>query len=534
MKLFRDYAIITLDDDMAYQSDLFLSFFNSYIENPNLISGRRSHMMTYKNNGELLKYSDWNQKQRIITKPSFDIFLTGCSGIIYPPDILNINDDILPIINETITNDDFTLKYLATQKGITSKWISSNKLNNCPRMKPKTQLIYENSINNNIYINKLNIIINKIIVKNICAMYKNIQTGMTIYLLNIHNKNLRNNKLYFDLIAYSYCPIDINITFDIYFNNNSANCYFNESKKYFSDKNNNNQKMNIKIATCYMNESNKEIDDYYFPRAISKDNQFIKIFNYKKYLTTIFKSFICQDKNSCDLKVILLCKINTNKIPLLIDNKEYLCNSKKKYYNEVFPIIQTFKCSISNFSFNIKKSFISGLPSNEHQDTFDNDIIPNKFIISRIVIDNLDTGPIINNNHIIIIGKLNNNLEKMFYKFRINFLWPNLTLECKLKPYSKYVQSKIYCFHKLKINEEILIENQIIRSIDSNEELLLINEETLINIKLNSINAEHDIYSPYYKILKNYEILNKKEQIFYEVVIYLSLVIISIKIKLFF
>ena len=35
MKFFRDNAIITLDDDMIYESDLFESFFNAYIENPN-------------------------------------------------------------------------------------------------------------------------------------------------------------------------------------------------------------------------------------------------------------------------------------------------------------------------------------------------------------------------------------------------------------------------------------------------------------------------------------------------------------------
>ena len=39
-------------------------------------------------------------------------------GSIFPPDGLNINDELLPIINKTITCNDLTLKYLANIKGI--------------------------------------------------------------------------------------------------------------------------------------------------------------------------------------------------------------------------------------------------------------------------------------------------------------------------------------------------------------------------------------------------------------------------------
>jgi hypothetical protein len=49
MKLFRDYAIITLDDDIGYLDDTFESLFNAYIENHNIISGRRTHLMTQSN-----------------------------------------------------------------------------------------------------------------------------------------------------------------------------------------------------------------------------------------------------------------------------------------------------------------------------------------------------------------------------------------------------------------------------------------------------------------------------------------------------
>ena len=49
MKLFRNHAIITIDDDMGYTNDTFNSLFNAYLENPNLISGRRSHIIFFIN-----------------------------------------------------------------------------------------------------------------------------------------------------------------------------------------------------------------------------------------------------------------------------------------------------------------------------------------------------------------------------------------------------------------------------------------------------------------------------------------------------
>ena len=41
---YRDYAIITVDDDIIYTEDMFISLFNSYIEHPNIVSGRRGHL----------------------------------------------------------------------------------------------------------------------------------------------------------------------------------------------------------------------------------------------------------------------------------------------------------------------------------------------------------------------------------------------------------------------------------------------------------------------------------------------------------
>ena len=198
MKLFRDFAIITLDDDIGYTKDTFESLFNEYIDNPNVISGRRTHLMSYDNNGELKSYFEWKFEQKIRTKPEFDILLTNVGGSIYPPDILNINDEFLPIIKETITCDDLTLKYFENIKGIPIKWIYNKNMMGAKRRLPKTKsipLFKINSINNDICINKLNLLINKTKLTNLCVGYRNISTGNIIYLFDFYNKTKIKNIL---------------------------------------------------------------------------------------------------------------------------------------------------------------------------------------------------------------------------------------------------------------------------------------------------------------------------------------------------
>ena len=92
--------------------------------------------------------------------------LTNNGGSIFPPDILNINEDFKPIINETITCDDLTLKYYANLKGIPHKWVVNKNLMGIKKIikDPKIPTLYEiNHINNDICINKLDMMINELI-----------------------------------------------------------------------------------------------------------------------------------------------------------------------------------------------------------------------------------------------------------------------------------------------------------------------------------------------------------------------------------
>ena len=396
-----------------------------------------------------------------------------------------MNEEFLPIINETITCDDLTLKYFSIIKGIPHKWIINDHVMGIPRTLPKSQsipLFKINKVNNNICINKLNILIEKTYLKNLCINYKDISTGNIIHLFDFHNQHLMNEKLYFDLHAYSFCPIDSKLKFNIYFENYTANCLLNDSINL------NpciiNKILYRKIISCSMAfyDPNYPLNNYYFPKAINNDKLIINIYNYRTCLTAIFKEFFCIESNVCILKIVLYEKIKFNNFIFKINNNQYFCQAQEnlsvsKYF---FPVIKEFNCSYSDSFYELKNNFISGLHGNMNflNKTNNNADIPKQFIINRIVINNEKL-----NKNIIIIGNLMDHLANDIYYFSVFFFFPNIILQCYLKPYSKYVQSQICCINDKNIHfSGILIENQIVHTFKEDIEIILINKQTLLRL----------------------------------------------------
>ena len=324
MMKYRDYAIITLDDDIFYPSDTIISIYNSYINHPNIISGRRTHLINYKKNHEIEKYFRWNLGQIKIRNPEYNIFITTGAGAIYPPDILNIEKKHLNLINEVLTTDDIALKHFEIIKGIESIWVPNNfllgmKIKNVTNKVINKPLYAINVFYNDYNIKKLNIDINNQIIENSCIQYKNIKTGLTIHLFNLERINpIIYNTTFFSVDAYSYCPINNHLEFKIYFNNTFnnkvANCSFNNSysiiyknfKKYKTRK--------ILKAFCRINESILNFDDFYFPMAKANNIVNIDISNKRKYINIIFKDFFCINSFKCILASLFYKNMNKGHI----------------------------------------------------------------------------------------------------------------------------------------------------------------------------------------------------------------------------
>ena len=99
MMRYRDYAIITFDDDIYYSPYTVTSLYNSYVNHPNIISGRRTHLIKYKNNSQIDKYAQWIHEQMQIKDPNYNLFITTGAGALYPPDILNIEENYIYLIS---------------------------------------------------------------------------------------------------------------------------------------------------------------------------------------------------------------------------------------------------------------------------------------------------------------------------------------------------------------------------------------------------------------------------------------------------
>lgn len=121
MKKYKDYAIITIDDDVVYSADLIESLCKSYDKHKDCISARRVHKIIYRN-GYADAYEKWVMQYTQEASPSYDLFATGVGGVLYPPDILKIDDIKTDEIMECLYADDIFLKYIEQKLSIKTVW----------------------------------------------------------------------------------------------------------------------------------------------------------------------------------------------------------------------------------------------------------------------------------------------------------------------------------------------------------------------------------------------------------------------------
>lgn len=111
MQNHSDDIVITLDDDVIYDLDVFEKLYNSYLKYPNAVSAMRARAIKFNENNQFKSYSEWNNCSDITSGPSMSLLAIGVGGTLYPPNCMhNELFNIDNIFNLCPDADDLWLK----------------------------------------------------------------------------------------------------------------------------------------------------------------------------------------------------------------------------------------------------------------------------------------------------------------------------------------------------------------------------------------------------------------------------------------
>lgn len=88
LKKYPNDIIVTVDDDILYNSDWLEKLVSAYHKNPNYIHCHRAHLILFDYKRKILPYNKWKQTISQV-KQSYNNFLTGVGGVLYPPNSLH-------------------------------------------------------------------------------------------------------------------------------------------------------------------------------------------------------------------------------------------------------------------------------------------------------------------------------------------------------------------------------------------------------------------------------------------------------------
>lgn len=109
-------VIILIDDDHYYPHTFIDSCIKAYQQNPNMIHACRTHKILRMNN-HILPYKMWKWDVPY-HEPSFDLFFTGCGGVVLFPGAITKEDVCLDEIYKYLTVDDILLNTICRRKRI--------------------------------------------------------------------------------------------------------------------------------------------------------------------------------------------------------------------------------------------------------------------------------------------------------------------------------------------------------------------------------------------------------------------------------
>ena len=116
-------AIVTADDDVIYPRYWLRRLMNAYEAEPNYVYCYRSKFIQSNSCGELLPYRDWSYQKGGV-EPSYQIFPIGVSGILYPPQSIDM----------TFLSPEQFMKYCPTADDVWFKVMTLRRRIRCQRI----------------------------------------------------------------------------------------------------------------------------------------------------------------------------------------------------------------------------------------------------------------------------------------------------------------------------------------------------------------------------------------------------------------
>ena len=176
MQKYRNNPIVTVDDDIVYDNNLLELLLKGYNKFPNCVSANRVHKIRYNADGTPIDYMKWQiQYKDEYMKPSFDLFATGVGGVLYPPNILNIDGVLREDIDKSFFADDVYLKWRENELGVqvvytgNGKSLNGKEASNAVVKSTGLALVNNLKSRNDAYIEQLGL--HKKIVKNKRVIY---------------------------------------------------------------------------------------------------------------------------------------------------------------------------------------------------------------------------------------------------------------------------------------------------------------------------------------------------------------------------
>ena len=135
---YKKYIVVIVDDDISLEKNAIEKLFESYILYPNAVSARRIYKMNFNEQFDLKPFNYWEQDYIRTIKPKFFFFAIHGEGTLFPPNVLNFNEDFIFYFRRVIKADDFIMKYFELDKNLKTIYV-----NNTSKYRPLNTTFYE-------------------------------------------------------------------------------------------------------------------------------------------------------------------------------------------------------------------------------------------------------------------------------------------------------------------------------------------------------------------------------------------------------